>query len=127
MGAPPFTRVDLRRLRRDELVEKSPLAVPLAKDSAQPLHVFADRTAPGKDDGDVRIGDIDPFVQHLRGDDRTERPQGEVAKDLASFAHLRLVRNAREEHLTRDGVGGGVILGKEDRRSLRWFSMRCAR
>ena len=72
--APPLAGEGLAGVAGDQLVESGALAVPLAQDAAEALHVLAHRSAARDDDRDVRRRDVDAFVQHLRGHDGAVAP-----------------------------------------------------
>ena len=62
----------------DDLVERGFLVAGLAEDAAEALDVLADGGRAGEDDGDVRLGDVDPFVQDPRGRHDRLRPVVEL-------------------------------------------------
>src|SRR6185436_7048901 len=84
----------LARAGGDELVEGRVLALALAEDPAEALDVLADRAAPRED---VRHGDVDPLVQHLRRDDGPEGVAVEPGEDRAPLLHLGLVGDRRDQ------------------------------
>src|SRR5512135_2116500 len=97
----------------DDFVEDRLLVARLAEDAAEALDVLADGAGAGEDDRDVRLGDVDAFVQHPRGRDDRERPRVEPEQDLAPLLGLGLVGDDGDEELPRDLVDGGIVM-RED-------------
>src|SRR6478752_7470917 len=59
----PPLRAGARFVDRDELVDRGELVLSWTQHAADALHVFAGALGAGGDDGDVRFGDVDPFVE----------------------------------------------------------------
>jgi hypothetical protein len=61
------------------------------------LREFALTSASGEHDADVRVRDIDAFVEHVRGDDPRVSSVAESIEDLAPFRRAGLVGDTGDE------------------------------
>ncbi len=74
------------RSRRDEFVQDRSPAVGLrSENTAKTLRELAFGSAPGEENGDVRVGHVHAFVEDVRGYDPGVRPVAEALEYLASL------------------------------------------
>src|SRR5581483_143872 len=103
----------LGRIARYHLVEQRLLVAVLPQEAAEALHVLPDAAGPGEDDPDVRRRDVDPFVEHLAGNQDGIVADMEALENLSAFLGLGLVRDGRDEKPTGNLVNRGVVVGKD--------------
>src|SRR5262245_42710929 len=75
---PPQRPLDLERAARDELVHEGALPRPGPQQPPDPLDMLARAQRAARNDGDVRVGDVEPLVEHPRGYERGELSQAEA-------------------------------------------------
>ena len=110
LGARPF----LGGAGAHQLVEHGAFALALAQDAPEPLHVLTHGPRAAQHDRHVRLGHIDPLVEHLGGDHHPEIASVEGLEDPRALAHLGLVGDGGHQEARRDVVDGGVVLGEDD-------------
>ena len=79
---PPFGLPGFAGSLDDQLVDERPLARAGAQQPADALDVLALAHSPGDDDPDLGVGDVDPFVEDLRRDQRPQRPGAKAVQHL---------------------------------------------
>lgn len=97
-----------------DLVEGGALALALAEDATEALHVLADAAVAGEDDADVGVGDVDALVEHLAGEQDRELAGGEGLEQLGALGGLGLVGDDGEQEQAREAVDGVVVLGEDE-------------
>src|SRR5450631_3278946 len=82
---PPFSLTRFTGSLDDKLVDERPLARAGAKQPADALNVLALAHSPGDHDTHLGVGDVDPFVEHLRRDQRPKRPGAKAVEDILAL------------------------------------------
>src|SRR5450755_2356034 len=71
---PPSLRLaGFARALDDQLVDQRPFPLAWTQQSPDALQVLPLAQASGHHDPDLSVGDVDPFVEHLRRDERPQR------------------------------------------------------
>ena len=100
----------------DQLVDERPLARRGPQQAPHPLHVLA-RAHPPDHDPDLRVGYVEPFVEHLRGDERTQLARAEAGQRDVALAPADVAGERHDEVVARDRVGR-LVVRDEDQRPL---------
>jgi len=98
--------VNIGRAARQQLVDPRALARHESQESADPLDVFAFPHAPRHDDGDVGIGDVEAFVQHLRRHERSQLPFAEACDRIRPFPRSDVAGQRHDQVLDVPPVPG---------------------
>ena len=74
--------------------------------------MLASAQAPPYDDGDFCVCHVQPFVEHLRGDDAVECSRTKARQNIVSFEPRNVARKSRYELLLCDGIRTVIVSGK---------------
>lgn len=112
---PPSARPrHFRRAAHHELVDDGALFLRRAQQPTHALDVLPRSERAAHDDGHVRVGHIEPLVQHARGYERTKPTFAKAREHVVSLRLADVAGDGHDQVVARDGVRGGIVLAEHE-------------
>ncbi len=116
--APPSRLRNLHGLARNQLVDERAFPGRGPEQAADALEVFALAERTPHDDRHLRVGNVEPLVEHSSGHQRPELPVAESGEDFFALLAADIASERHDEVLAGNRVRGLVVGRKHERARL---------